>query len=189
MKRKNVCASISNDKVGVSLIMLSLDALYLIEYESTSVCASVYPTNATNSALKWSFSNEKVAIVDDNGNVFAAGRGIATITATATDGSGISESCTVAVCKRYTYVYSIALCATELVLEKGQSYELSVEEDPADASCTQLVWHSHDVAVASVCNGVVTAHNSGKTEITVSTTDGSFCCASCTVIVTEGDSV
>lgn len=46
--------------------------------------------------LTWTSSNEKVATVDENGNVYASGTGSATITVTSTDGK-VNESCEVSV--------------------------------------------------------------------------------------------
>lgn len=57
--------------------------------------ATVEPENATISALSWSTSNEKVAVVDDTGKVTGIGKGNAKISATATDGCGAKTSVTV----------------------------------------------------------------------------------------------
>ena len=51
------------------------------------------PANAYYQAVTWSSSNEQVATVDAEGNVTALTEGSAIITATATDGSGVSASC------------------------------------------------------------------------------------------------
>ena len=57
--------------------------------------ATVEPEDATISALSWSTSNEKVAVVDDTGKVTGIGKGNAKITATATDGCGAKASVTI----------------------------------------------------------------------------------------------
>ena len=51
----------------------------------------------TNTAVTWKSSNEAVATVDANGVVTAKSEGTVTITATATDGSNVSGTCTVSV--------------------------------------------------------------------------------------------
>lgn len=50
--------------------------------------------------VRWTSSNTKVAIVDENGLVTAVGRGGATITCKALDGSGKSAKCTVSVLQK-----------------------------------------------------------------------------------------
>ena len=55
----------------------------------------------TNTAVTWKSSNTAVATVDQNGKVTSVTAGIATITATATDGSNVSGSCKVTVTERW----------------------------------------------------------------------------------------
>ena len=64
---------------------------------TTKISATVVPGKATNKKLSWSSSNTKVATVDSKGNVKGVGPGKATITASATDGSGVKRSATVTV--------------------------------------------------------------------------------------------
>lgn len=175
---------VSQSDVNVSLIMLSPNALYLVEYECTNICASVYPANATNPTLVWTSSNEDVVVVDDEGNVCALGSGTATITAAATDGSGVTACCSVAVCQRYTYLHSVTLNTTEVVLEKGQTYTLSATVCP---SYTHVSWRSGNDAVVSVCDGVITANGSGTTTVIATVMDEAMCTASCTVTVTTAE--
>ena len=54
--------------------------------------ATVEPSNATNKAVTWSSNDTNVAEVNDTGLVTAKSAGKVTITATATDGSGVSGS-------------------------------------------------------------------------------------------------
>lgn len=55
------------------------------------------PENATSKAVEWNSDNTEVATVDANGLVRLLAQGTATITATATDGSGVQAQCTVIV--------------------------------------------------------------------------------------------
>ncbi len=57
--------------------------------------ATILPDNATNTNVVWSSSNENVATVSSSGMVEATGIGSCTITCAATDGSGVSATCTV----------------------------------------------------------------------------------------------
>lgn len=84
--------------VKVSGITLNPDiSLEIKEGSSYTIKATVSPSNATNSSVKWVSSSPDVATVDDNGNVTALKAGSTTITCTAVDGSGVSASCTVTV--------------------------------------------------------------------------------------------
>ena len=84
--------------VKVSGITLNPDiSLKIEEGNSSKITATVVPSNATNSSVKWVSSSPDVATVDDSGNVTALKEGSTTITCTAVDGSGVSASCTVTV--------------------------------------------------------------------------------------------
>ena len=84
---------------------ISLDqskGLELVEGNSSKITATVVPSNATNSSVKWVSSSPDVATVDDNGNVSALKEGSTTITCTAVDGSGVSATCHVTVTAKST---------------------------------------------------------------------------------------
>lgn len=77
-------------------IALNTETLSL-QYKSTyKLTVTFNPANATNKKITWTSSNEKVAIVDQSGNVTAVGKGTANITATTEDG-GKTANCTVTV--------------------------------------------------------------------------------------------
>ena len=89
--------------VKVSGITLNPDiSLKIEEGNSSKVTATVVPSNATNSSVKWVSSSPDVATVDDNGNVTALKAGSTTVTCTAVDGSGVSVSCHVTVTAKST---------------------------------------------------------------------------------------
>ena len=89
--------------VKVSGITLNPDiSLKIEEGSSSKITATVVPSNATNSSVKWVSSSPDVATVDDNGNVTALKAGSTTITCTAVDGSGVSATCPVTVTAKDT---------------------------------------------------------------------------------------
>ena len=94
------------EKVLVTKIDLDKTELNLSVGENATVTATVN-LKATNKVLEWKTSDAAVATVD-GGVVTAVGAGSATITAAATDGSGITATCTVTVIKPKTVVMSIA---------------------------------------------------------------------------------
>lgn len=94
----NVKGSTEPEVVKVSGITLNPDIdLKIEEGSSYAIKATVAPSNATNSSVKWVSSSPDVATVDDSGNVTAIKAGSTTITCTAVDGSGVSASCPVTV--------------------------------------------------------------------------------------------
>ena len=94
---KATCKVSVVSKVPVSSISLSETSLTLWSSAGKSVSATVYPSNATNRELTWSSSNTSVATVSSSGYITAQGSGTATITASATDGSGKKATCVVTV--------------------------------------------------------------------------------------------
>ena len=65
--------------------------------ETRKLTPTIQPSNATTKKLSWSSSDTGIVTVDEQGNILGVGRGRATITATATDGSNVSASCLVEV--------------------------------------------------------------------------------------------
>jgi uncharacterized protein YjdB len=99
----NVKGSTEPEVVKVSGITLNpSEGLNLIEGNSSKITATVAPSNATNSSVKWASLSPDVATVDDSGNVTAIKAGSATITCTAVDGSGVSAVCPVTVTAKST---------------------------------------------------------------------------------------
>ena len=95
-------------KQPVTSVYLNRSSLTLEGGETFTLTASVYPSNADNKNVEWSSSDEKVTTVDQNGLVTAVGKGSATITAAAADGSGVKGTCTVTVTSNNIYVTDIA---------------------------------------------------------------------------------
>lgn len=77
----------------VTSLTLDKTVLTLDKGETDKLTATVAPANAYYQTVTWTSSDETVATVDTEGNVTAVNEGSAVITATATDGSGVSASC------------------------------------------------------------------------------------------------
>lgn len=79
-------------------ITLDTTSLMLAQNATKTIKVKTYkPSNATKKAVTWSSSNTAVATVDAKGVVKGIGKGTATITATAADGSGVKATCKVMV--------------------------------------------------------------------------------------------
>lgn len=81
----------------VESISLDKYELELEAWETDLLTAKVYPEDALEKDVTWSSSDEKIAVVNQDGEVKALKKGTAEIYATAVDGSGSCGSCTVTV--------------------------------------------------------------------------------------------
>jgi|GEM_PF-1749715 len=77
-------------------ITLSHESLRLPKGLSEQLTATILPESAIPQ-VKWSSSNERVATVDENGEITAVGAGTANVTATTSDGTQLSAKCVVTV--------------------------------------------------------------------------------------------
>ena len=150
--------------ISVSGIVLSKSATELTVGQSTTLIATVSPSNATDKRVKWESSDATVVKVV-NGSLTALKSGSAVITATAMDGSGVSATCTVTV-KSLT-VSTVRLDKTRLDMDSGDTVKLTATVYPAGAENGALSWKSSDPSVVSVDkNGNVTALKVGSATVT-----------------------
>lgn len=82
--------------VAVTGVKLNKDTLTVEKGKSGTLTATVEPNDATNKKVTWKSSDEKIATVDDQGNITGVGVGKATITVTTEDG-GKTATCAVEV--------------------------------------------------------------------------------------------
>lgn len=169
----------------VSSIVIDKSELTLKATETATLSVTIFPDTATIKDVIWSSSAESVASVKD-GIVFAHNVGETTIKVTTTDGSNLSATCRVTVVAQ-----SIAIDKTEIELRATETTTLSAIVLPETATIKDVVWSSTDATVASVKDGVVTAHKMGEAIIIATTTDGSNLSATCkvTVVATPAESV
>ena len=116
--------------------------------EEKQLSVTVTPDDAANKTVRWSSSDETVATVDDTGKVTGVAMGAATITASATDGSGVSATCAVTVPE--APVNALTMSRNTLTLRLDQQHEaeenyiLSVSFDPSYATHKNLTWTSEN---------------------------------------------
>jgi M6 family metalloprotease-like protein len=149
---------------------------------SIPLSATVLPEDATNKSLLWSVTNGSGSAEIDGDYLLGLSLGQVTLTATARDGSGVSDSKTIQVTA--VLVSSINITTNESVAVGG-SLPLSATVLPENASNKSLSW--------SVSNGTGSAHISGTTLIadqagtvtlTATAQDGSGVTASKTIQIT-----
>ena len=123
---------------GVSLNKTSLTFSAL--NTTQTLTATVTPSNASNKILTWTSSNTDVATVNIYGVVTSKGYGTATITATATDGSNKSATCSVTVViPKYTLKFvADGKVVSETSVEYGSA--ITAPNAPAKTGYTFVSW-------------------------------------------------
>lgn len=110
--------------IMVTAITLNKNRITLSQGNSATLTATVAPSNATNQSVTWVSSNKSVVTVS-NGRVYAAGKGTATISANAADGSGVYASCTVTVEEAVPgTVYGDWTDPQRITMTMGETYQL-----------------------------------------------------------------
>ena len=107
--------------------------------------------------------------------------GTANIIVTTTDGSNLTAICKVNV--ERTSAETLTLDKTNVTLKATETVTIIANITPANTTNKELSWISSDESVATVKDGVVTAHKIGTANIIVTTTDGSNLTAICKVTV------
>ena len=163
--------------VSVTGVSLNRTSLILTEGDSSSLTATVNPSNATNKNVTWASSNSSVVTVDMNGNIKAIKAGTATITVTTEDG-GHTAQATIAVNAKPVVdttvsVTGVSLNKTSLTLTEGDSSSLTAIVSPNNATNKNVTWASNNSSIVSVDqNGNIKALKAGNAIITVTTKDG-----------------
>lgn len=172
--------TVTKDIVPVSGVSLDKTTLNLATGSSTTLKATVKPSDATNKGLTWKSSDPSIVSVDKNGKITGKKEGTATITVTTSDGS---YTATVKVTVKDQPVTSIGVSGNKTMTVGGtQTLKLTIK--PSNASNKGVTWKSSNTAVATVDkNGKVTAKGTGTVTITATAKDGSGKSGSITITV------
>lgn len=179
-KKKNLKLKVvkaKSDEVPVTDIDIA-DCEEELEVDKTmSLSVTVLPSDATDSTVTYKSSNESVAMVSASGEVKGIAQGDVTITVSA--GSVTKE----VPLKVKVATAKIELDTTYLVLQPGESHQLSAKVLPAEAN-QAISYESLATDVVSITGaGVVTAKKCGTGSILVKNSDTS---TAVTVIVNAG---
>ena len=167
-------------------VSLRKKSVVLVKGRSTTVKATVTPTNATNKKLKWTTSNAKVATVNQSGKITAKGRGNATIKVMALDGSNKYATVKVTVKQPVTSVKLNRKSANLKVKGKAKQKTVTLKATvyPKNANNKSVSWKSSKSKIATVnSRGKVTAKKKGTCYITATAKDGSKKSAKCKIVV------
>lgn len=137
--------------------------------ESSKLTPVFNPVNTTNKTIIWSSSDEKIAIVDDLGNITTKSIGTCTINAVTKDG-GYKASCKITVMPKPIEKIEFELPSYKIGI--GEQEQLKIIFTPADADNKNIKWYSDDIDIAEVGdNGIVKGNSRGTTSISVITED------------------
>ena len=141
-------------RLYVKEITIAPAALNLETGEEAQLTATVLPENAFDKGFVWSASSDIVEI-DENGKVIAKATGDATITATATDGSGVTATIPVTVV--YTHATALTIDPEEVLFEVGNREVLTAVLNATTNKSGDVIWTSdaEDVAAIEITEGVV----------------------------------
>lgn len=168
--------------VPVTGIKLSQTTAKIYNTKTIKLKATVSPSNATDTSVKWTTSNAKIAKVDSKGKVTAVGSGTATITCTTVSGKK-KATCKITVLKK-TEVTLITLNTSSKSVYKNKTYQLKATVSPAKATFKDVKWKSSNNSIATVdSNGLVKAIKVGTAYITCTSVDNKLISARCKIEV------
>ena len=127
---KQYCSVVvQKEVIPVTEFIISKTKLSLLPEQTAILTTEITPSNATNTKVTWTSSNEEVATVNQGGTVTAIHSGTAQITASL--GNGFTRTCTVTVKKLSSAVISVKNMNTE----PGDIVEvpLMIEDNPGIA--------------------------------------------------------
>lgn len=176
--------------VAIEQLILSPTNLRLKKEDASFISATALPSNASNQSLLWKSDDENVVVVDGNGEVKAVGVGYTTITATTTDGSNLSATCSVEVYEPTILVTSITITPNIIVGKPGENIQLTIEVAPKDATDKSVTLSSENPGIASVgSDGLVSLLAEGNTIIRATSNDGTDITATCTVQISDDSGI
>lgn len=166
----------------VTGISLNKNLLNMVVGDSSTLKASIRPSNATYQKAKFSSDNTEVALVDANGKVTAVGAGTCKITAAAKDSSGLKTVCVVYV-RDPVPATGLALNPNEVTLGIGGTETVNAAIKPTD-STDDITWSSNNKAVATVgkSSGIIKGVAPGTAVVTANTTSGKNATVKVTVV-------
>ena len=144
----------------VSEIILSKTNINILVGEKTKIDISINPNTAINKKIIWKSSNEKVAKVDEDGNVMGIGNGKAEITAIADGNDKVQAKLNVTVTEASINIEN----GDKWNILKGNTLKLYTDTLVKN---TKITYNSSDERIATVTSdGIVKGIKEGTVKIT-----------------------
>ena len=183
VKTQNGVTSFCTVTILDPVLSLELDPTEIVlDIDETFVIDPVFkPTKPSNMEVVWSSSNEDVAEIDEDGEVYALSGGTSVITCESVDG-GYRAFCLVTVIEP---VIEITISPETYRLGVGKTYALTATiSNHGTATNTEIEWSSSDDSICEVDeNGKITGIDYGYATIYAEAADGSGAFATCEVRV------
>lgn len=135
--KKASCRVTVKDTIQTTGISLNKQTASVQVGKTLALVSSVVPSNATNTAVRWTSSNSAVATVNDLGLVTGVAAGEVTITAATADGSNKKASCVVTVTAPEEVNPPAQGSAPQRLLATLAKYEAKLQADKAAG----IRWH------------------------------------------------
>ena len=142
--------------IKITNISLSNNELSIDNGSSTTLTATITPSDATNKTITWSANNSNVTLVPDGLSCTVTGNAIGSsvITAASNDGSNISATCNVTVNAVVVAVTGVSLDTTEASVDVGSSVDLTATISPSNATNTAVSWRADNDKVIVTPNSL-----------------------------------
>uniref|UniRef100_UPI0038BB600F starch-binding protein n=1 Tax=Anaerosporobacter faecicola TaxID=2718714 RepID=UPI0038BB600F len=171
-----------NNNAEVTSVTLNESDVTVALGNTTTLTATVLPSNAADRSITWTTSDPFVASVS-SGIVTGIAEGTATITAITSNGLTATVAVTVTVMTEEIAVTSITLNQSTTTLVVGDTATLIATILPSNATDQSVTWTTSDSSVASVSHGVVSGIAEGTATITATTSNGLTATVAVTVTV------
>ena len=176
----SIWCKVTVEAVNATDIVFDTEVTYMEIGETTELPYTIEPSNASNTRVRWSSSDENIATVDVlTGVITAVSDGEVQITAKITEPE---VTATHKIIVNPIRVSGIELSDTEKRININDTYTLVATVSPDDAKNKTVIWKSSNERIASVNNGVVSTHQIGECDIIATTEDGNFE-ARCKIVV------
>ena len=166
--------------VSVTGVSLNKTSATLTEGNTTTLTATVSPSNATNKAVTWSSDNTGVATVDNNGKITAKATGTANITVKTANG-GKTATCKVTVVKPTVSATGVSITnkpsylALDYASSDNDTFQAQISVKPSNATNKEVTWTSSNTNAVTVdTNGKVKATGRGMATVSCTTKDGGY---------------
>ena len=162
--------TVTKKTVKVTKVTLDKKSASIEIGKTVNLKATISPSTATNKAVTWKSSNNKIATVSSKGTVKGVKKGTAIITVTTKDG-GKTATCKVTV--KPVAVKSVKLNKKTASVKKGKTITLKATITPSNATTKTVTWKTSNKKIATVTSkGIVKGVKKGTATITVTTKDG-----------------
>jgi len=152
--------------------------------ETLQLQVEVFPVNATNKDITWSVSPDDFADITTNGLLTAMAAGKVKVTATAADGSDVTDTLSINIV--FHFVDSVLVTTAENLdtITVEDEIQMTADVYPANASNPYVTWSVTPGTLASISpEGLLNAVAAGEVTVTATATDGSSAVGSKDIVI------